>query len=344
MSMNSVIGRSPPGSKKGRLTRPMLTAFSLVLCCMVLAVYALCSGALSLTAHQVIDALRGEGPKNLSIIVTQWRLPRVAIALIVGAALGISGAIFQSLMRNPLGSPDVMGFNSGAYTGVLVVIVLFNGSSSQITSGAMAGGVITGLVVYWLAWRKGVETFRLIIVGIAIRALLIGTNTWLIINASLESSLTAGLWSAGSLNGVSWQKSLPAMVLIVGAAVLAKLLCRRMRLLEMGDDTACALGVPVERSRLLLMLAGVSLTAAATAIAGPVSFIALVAPQISRRLCANPKQPLLFAALTGALLLLAADVIAQRLFLPYQLPVGILTVSLGGLYLIGLLIQESRRQ
>ncbi|EIC84583.1 iron-enterobactin ABC transporter permease [Serratia sp. M24T3] len=343
MSMNSLLGQSSLAAKKSRLTRPLFIALSLVLCCLVLAVYALGSGALSLTAHQVIDALRGEGPHNLSIIVTQWRLPRVTIALIVGAALGISGAIFQSLMRNPLGSPDVIGFNSGAYTGVLMIIVLFNGSINQITAGAMAGGIFTGLLVYWLAWRKGVETFRLIIVGIAIRALLTAANTWLIINASLESALTAGLWSAGSLNGISWQKSLPAIAVMIVAVVLAQWLCRKMRLLEMGDDTACALGVPVERSRLLLMLVGVSLTAAATAIAGPISFIALVAPQISRRLCASHQQPLLFAALTGALLLLAADVLAQRMFLPYQLPVGILTVSIGGIYLIGLLIRESRR-
>lgn len=331
---------TPP---KSRLARPLLTAFALLLGCVLLAVYALGSGTLSLSAHQVIDALRGEGPKNLSVIVTQWRLPRVAMALVLGAALGISGAIFQSLMRNPLGSPDVIGFNTGAYSGVLIAIVLFNGSISEITAGAMAGGILTGLLIYWLAWRKGVQTFRLIVVGIAIRALLIGTNTWLIINASLESALTAGLWSAGSLNGITWQKSLPAIGVIVVAVLLAQMLCRRMRLLEMGDDTASALGVPVERSRLLLLLTGVSLTAAATAVAGPISFIALVAPQISRRLCTNQQQPLLFAALTGALLLLAADVTAQRLFMPYQIPVGVLTVSLGGIYLIVLLIRESRR-
>lgn len=341
--MNPALERRRSTQKTSRLARPVMTALVLALCCALLAIYALGSGTLALSAQQVIDALRGEGPANLGIIVTQWRLPRVAMALILGGALGISGAIFQSLMRNPLGSPDVIGFNTGAYSGVLVAIVLFNGDITSITAGAMAGGILTGLLVYWLAWRKGVETFRLIIVGIAIRALLIGGNTWLIINASLESALTAGLWSAGSLNGITWQKSLPAIGLIVLAVIVAQALCRRMRLLEMGDDTACALGVPVERTRLLLMLIGVSLTAAATAVAGPISFIALVAPQISRRLCPNQKQPLLFAALTGALLLLAADVIAQRVFLPYQLPVGVLTVSLGGIYLIGLLIRESRR-
>ncbi|MEE4407567.1 MULTISPECIES: iron-enterobactin ABC transporter permease [unclassified Serratia (in: enterobacteria)] len=325
------------------LSRPALTASMLALACGVLAIYALGSGALSLSATQVIDALLGKGPANLAVVVTQWRLPRVTMALLLGAALGISGAIFQSLLRNPLGSPDVIGFNTGAYSGVLVAIVLFNGGVVGITSGALAGGLLTAALVYLLAWRNGVETFRLIIVGIAVRALLVAGNTWLIISASLEAAMTAGLWSAGSLNGISWAKSLPVLAVIALCCLLLLTLSRRMRLLEMGDDTACALGVPVERSRVLLLLIGVTLTAAATAVAGPISFIALVAPQIARRLCAN-RGVLLLTALTGALLLLIADVAAQRLFMPYQLPVGVLTVSLGGIYLIWLLIRESRKK
>lgn len=221
--------------------------------------------------------------------------------------------------------------------------MLFNGGILSITSGALAGGLITAGLIYLLAWCNGVEAFRLIIVGIAVRALLFALNTWMIVSASLESAMTAGLWSAGSLNGISWAKSLPAVLVIVLAIMLLAALARRMRLLEMGDDTARALGVAVERSRLLLFLAGVLLTAAATAVAGPISFIALVAPQIARRLCAN-QNLLLLTALTGALLLLAADVAAQRLFMPYQLPVGVLTVSLGGIYLIWLLIRESRKK
>lgn len=341
--MSLLISRLLPTKKPLRLTRPLITALLLLLVCLALAVYALGSGTLQLSATQVIDALRGEGPANLTVIVTQWRLPRVTMALLLGAALGLSGAIFQSLLRNPLGSPDVLGFNIGAYSGVLVAIVLFNSSIIGITSGALAGSLLTAVLVYLLAWRNGVETFRLIIVGIAVRALLYALNTWMLISASLESAMTAGLWSAGTLNGITWAKSLPVLAVILLAVLLLNALARRMRLLEMGDDTACALGVSVERSRLLLLLAGVMLTAAATAVAGPISFIALVAPQIARRLCAN-RNVLLLTALTGALLLLAADVAAQRLFMPYQLPVGILTVSFGGIYLIWLLIRESRKK
>lgn len=341
MSMSAA--RLMANHKMRALSRPALTALLLLLAVLALAIYALGSGALSLTASQVIDALRGEGPANLAVIVTQWRLPRVVMALLLGAALGISGAIFQSILRNPLGSPDVIGFNTGAYSGVLVAIVLFNGGVIGITSGALVGGLLTAALIYLLAWRNGVESFRLIIVGIAVRALLVAGNTWLIISASLESAMTAGLWSAGSLNGVNWAKSLPVLVVFALCCLLLLTLSRRMRLLEMGDDTACALGVPVERSRVMLLLIGVLLTAAATAVAGPISFIALVAPQIARRLCAN-RSVLLLTTLIGALLLLLADVVAQRLFMPYQLPVGVLTVSLGGIYLIWLLIRESRKK
>ena len=316
----------------------------LLLACALLTWLALTRGALPSTAEQVWQALRGQGAANVQLIVVEWRLPRVLMALLIGAALGVSGAIFQSLLRNPLGSPDILGFNTGAYSGVLVALVLFQQNMEGMTLAALAGGLLTAGVVWLFSWRNGVETFRLIIVGISVRALLMALNSWLIISASLEAALSAGLWSAGSLNGITWAKTLPVTVVLLLALLATGMLARRMRLLEMGDDTACALGVPVERSRVMLMLTGVILTAASTALAGPLSFIALLAPQIARRLCGGVKGALPLAALCGALLLIAADYAAQHLFLPYQLPVGVITVSLGGLYLIALLIREARRQ
>ncbi|NYU09698.1 iron-enterobactin transporter permease [Enterobacteriaceae bacterium CCUG 67584] len=324
--------------------RLVFSCLLLVLVSLVVAIVSLQSGAVTLDMSQVFNALTGSAPRNITIVVTEWRLPRVMMALLVGAALGISGAIFQSLMRNPLGSPDVMGFNTGAWSGVLVAMVLFGQHLTAITLAAMAGGILTSLVVWALAWRDGIETFRLIIIGIGMRAMLMAFNTWLLLQASLETSLSAGLWFAGSLNGLTWAKTLPAAPLILLMFVCALLLVKRMRLLEMGDDSACALGVSVERSRLMLMLVAVVLTAAATAIAGPISFIALVAPHIARRLSGTARWGLTQSALCGSLLLLAADLCAQRLFMPYQLPVGVVTVSLGGIYLIVLLVQESRKK
>ena len=324
--------------------RLLISCLSLLLLGIALGLWSLGSGVLPLSASRVIDALLGTAPRNITLVVVEWRLPRVVMALLIGAALGVSGAIFQSLMRNPLGSPDVMGFNTGAWSGVLVAMVLFGQHQTAIAGAAMAGGIITALVVWLLAWRNGIETFRLIIIGIGVRAMLVAFNTWLLLHASLETAISAGLWNAGSLNGLTWAKISPAAPLMVLALIAGALLVRRMRLLEMGDDSACALGVSVERSRLMLMLTGVILTAAATALAGPISFIALVAPHIARRLSGTSRWSLLQSAFCGATLLLAADLCAQHLFMPYQLPVGVVTVSLGGIYLIALLIQESRKK
>ncbi|HHE5697926.1 TPA: iron-enterobactin ABC transporter permease [Citrobacter amalonaticus] len=324
--------------------RLLVACLLLTIGCLFFALWGLRSGAVPLEIPQIIAALTGDAPRSLTMVVTEWRLPRVLMALLIGAALGVSGAIFQSLMRNPLGSPDVMGFNTGAWSGVLVAMVLFGQHLTAIALAAMAGGILTSLVVWLLAWRNGIETFRLIIIGIGIRAMLFAFNTWLLLKASLDTALTAGLWNAGSLNGLTWAKTWPSAPIIILMLVGAGLLVRRMRLLEMGDDSACALGVSVERSRLAMMLVAVALTAAATALAGPISFIALVAPHIARRLSGTARWGLTQAALCGALLLLAADLCAQQLFMPYQLPVGVVTVSIGGIYLIALLIQESRKK
>lgn len=328
-----------------RLSPRLLITFCLLIVAAIgLSGWSLASGAVPLSTGQVIDALLGNAPRNVALVVVEWRLPRVLTALLVGAALGVSGAIFQSLLRNPLGSPDVMGFNTGAWSGVLVAMVLFGQHQSAIAFAAMGGGVLCSLVVWLLAWRNGIDTFRLIIIGIGVRAMLVAFNTWLLLQASLDTAVSAGLWNAGSLNGLTWSKMQPTAPLIIGLLLGAGLLVRRMRLLEMGDDTACALGVRVEASRLLLMFAAVLLTACATALAGPISFVALVAPHIARRLSGTARWGLTQSALCGGVLLLLADLCAQRLFMPYQLPVGVVTVSIGGLYLIALLIKESRKR
>ncbi len=285
--------------------RLIITCLLLITACVVAGIWGLRSGTVTLETSQVFAALMGDAPRSMTMVVTEWRLPRVLMALLIGAALGVSGAIFQSLMRNPLGSPDVMGFNTGAWSGVLVAMVLFGQDLTAIALAAMVGGIVTSLLVWLLAWRNGIDTFRLIIIGIGVRAMLVAFNTWLLLKASLETALTAGLWNAGSLNGLTWAKTSPSAPIIILMLIAAALLVRRMRLLEMGDDTACALGVSVERSRLLMMLVAVVLTAAATALAGPISFIALVAPHIARRISGTARWGLTQAALCGALLLLA---------------------------------------
>lgn len=337
LSWGSLDGRC-----NGRLALGGLwTCLLLAAACAALAAMSLRAGALPMSLEQVWQALQGQGGRLEVAVVQQWRLPRVLMALVVGAALGMSGAIFQSLIRNPLGSPDVVGFNTGAYTGALVVITLFNGGHFQIAGGALAGGLLSAGLVYLLAWRQGAHGFRLIIVGIAVSAMLSALNHWLLINASLEAAMSAATWGAGTLNGMTWNKGLPSALCCLLAMAAALTLQRRMRLLEMGDDCASALGVPAERTRLWLMGLGVALIASATAAAGPISFIALAAPQIALRLRRTQATSPLTAAWTGALLLLAADYGAQQFFYPRQLPVGVVTICIGGLYLLWLLLRQT---
>ena len=338
-----LIGQ-PEGRFSFRLSRRVLWINSaLLLLTLLLTLFALCYGTLRITPLQVGQALLGEGTDGFVTVVNQWRAPRAILAVVLGAGLGVSGAIFQSAIRNPLGSPDVVGFNTGAYTGVLLTIVLFNGNYFQIAAGALVGGIASAALVYLLAWRQGIVGFRLIIVGIGIAALLSAMNSWLIISASLENAMSAALWGAGTLNGITWQKGQPALLVVPVTLFVTLLAGRRLQIMEMGDDSARALGVNAEASRLWLMLCGIILIAVATATAGPIAFIALAAPQIARRLTAAHGVPLFSAACTGSALLLTADIVAQHAIRGIQLPVGAVTVSLGGLYLIWLLIRESRR-
>lgn len=292
--------------------------------------------------YDVWTLFTGEADKYQTIVVWQWRASRMFAAMMIGAALGVSGAMFQSLVRNPLGSPDITGFNVGAFTGVLLSIALFGNLYWLSVLGALLGGLFSAILVYLFAYRGGHSGFRLIIVGIAISATLSAFNQWLSITVSLETAMTAALWSAGSLNGMTWDRILPAAVIIVLILAVAALLNTRMKLLEMGDDTAAALGVSINKTRLLLMFVAVSLTAIATAITGPISFISLAAPQIARRLKKDKNISLPSSAFVGALLLLSADLIAQHGLQGSTLPVGLVTISLGGLYLVYLIMREGK--
>lgn len=327
-----------------RLDRRGLVVSALLLAvALAVGVVTLASGEFQISIPEVLGALFGEASAKVHMVVVEWRLPRTSLALIMGAALGVSGAIFQSLTRNPLGSPDIIGFDAGAYTGALAVIILWKGGFYAIAGAALAGGILTALAVYLLAWRGGVQGFRLIIVGIGVSAMLTSFNTYLLIKADLKVAMAAAAWGVGSLNGLSLERLGQVGVVLGVLLPLAALLSRPMRQLELGDDAARAQGVNAEASRLCLLVLGVALTATVTATAGPIAFVALAAPQIARRLAGSPGVALLPAAAMGALLLTVADFLAQRAFAPTQLPVGVVTVSIGGLYFAWVLLREARR-
>ena len=311
---------------------------------LALALWSVTLGTIPLSVGEVVAALTGSGDAQVTTVVLDWRLPRVVGAVLFGAALGISGAVFQSLTRNPLGSPDVIGFTTGAFTGVVLTLLLGLTSYAALTAGALAGGLVTAFAVYLLAFRRGVQGFRFIIVGIAVSAFLGAVNTWFSVKVDLDIALRAAVWGAGSLSVVDWPAIRVGAVVLAAVLVAAPMAQRRMRRLELGDDTAAMLGVPVEATKALLILLGVVAIALVTAVAGPIAFVALAAPQIARRLTQQGAGvDLAGSAAVGALLLLGADIVAQHVIPGVRLPTGAVTVALGGAYLVWLLARESRR-
>ncbi|TCP54981.1 iron complex transport system permease protein [Tamaricihabitans halophyticus] len=339
-----VVLRGPSNRVGLRLaTRTLLVGGVLLALLGVLIAVALITGRASLSLGEVLPALFGGGDNpGTNYIVWTLRMPRVLAAVLVGAALAISGAIFQRLTRNALGSPDFIGFSNGAATGAVLQILLFGAGPMAVVGGALVGGAVTAVLVYGLAYRRGVAGYRLVLVGIGISAVLLSLNHYLLVRAELSDAYRAAIWLTGSLNGRSWDH----VAVLAGALVLclpvALLLSRQLTLLEMGNDLAYSLGVPVERTRLALIAAGVGLVAAATATAGPIAFVALASPHIARRLTRTAGAGLVTTGLLGAVLLLISDIAVQVLFESANLPVGLATGAIGGVYLTVLLSRRWR--
>ncbi|MEV4843207.1 iron chelate uptake ABC transporter family permease subunit [Micromonospora matsumotoense] len=307
----------------------------------VLGVLAIGGGDYPMSPADVLRTLTGGGSPAEDFIVGELRLPRLVTALAVGAALALSGAVLQSLVRNPLGSPDVLGVTQGAATGALIVVVA-GGGTLLLSGAALLGGLATGLLLWAVAGRHGLHGYRLVLVGIGTTAILTGVNGWLLTRAPLMDAARAVLWLTGSLDGRGWAQAVPLLGLLALLTPVVVGTARALSLIELGDDTATALGVPVSLVRQLLLGAAVLLAAGAAAAAGPVSFVALVAPHLARRLTRAPGPNLAAAAGTGAVLLLAADLAAQRAIDGHQLPVGVVTGLIGGAYLVWLLAARRR--
>lgn len=328
------------GSQGWTLTRPMLCHLTLALGCCGLALISLTLGTMTLAPMDVVRAIAGDAVPALHLVVVEWRLPRVLAALCVGAALGMAGALFQTLIRNPLGSPDVIGFDAGAFCGALIAL-LVGAAAPMVAAASIGGGLAAGLIVYATAGLQA-ERSRLVLIGIAVGAGFTALNDWMIFVAPLDTALVAAGWRQGALAGVD-----PAR-LTLGAAMLCLLLplglaCgRSMHALELGDDKALSLGEPTGAARLRLGLIGLGLTATATFIAGPVGFVALIAPQVARRLAGTPGLPLSISALFGAFFLLGSDMAARLALAPRSLPVGAVTACLGGIYFVLLLWSSAR--
>jgi iron complex transport system permease protein len=307
-------------------------------------------GEFPISIGEVLAVLTGGGDPGQQFIVLELRLPRSLTGALVGAALAVAGAITQSIARNPLASPDMIGFTAGASAAAVFVIVIGGGlgtlggflAATGLPLAALTGGLLSAAAIYGLAWRKGVHGFRLVLVGIGVDVMLIAVVHWLLVVAQVFEAARAYVWLNGSLNGRGWEDVVPVGIALVVLVPAALLLAHVLGALQFGDDTARGLGIPVDRARTALLVVAVGLASVATAAAGPVAFVALVAPQIAQRLVGAARPPIAVSLVVGAALTVLADLIARTAFGATELPVGIVTAVLGAPYLLFLIARHGR--
>jgi iron complex transport system permease protein len=307
------------------------------------ALWALMAGDFVLSPARVLATLFGQGQGSENFVILNLRLPRVLTGIFAGMAFGVAGALLQSLARNPLASPDIIGFDSGAALGAVTTVVVLGATGFGVAVGAMVGGVAAALVVLGASWDRGLAPIRLVLVGIGIGLCLYAAVQFLLSRSDIFEAAAAQAWITGSLNArVSWHvlTSGIGVALLVPAALMLHAALER---LEMGDDLATALGTRVNLVRLATGGVAVLLASVAVATAGPLPFVALAAAPLARRIAGASGPTLLLAGLVGAIIVTGADLAGRLLFAPIQLPAGIFTAVLGAPYLLWLLATQIRK-
>ncbi|MWV51148.1 iron chelate uptake ABC transporter family permease subunit [Rathayibacter sp. VKM Ac-2803] len=328
--------------------RPRLVAATASILAVGIAVLSLGVGDVPLPADRVLEILLGGGSAQEELIVLQLRLPRAVLALLIGLALGVSGAIVQTTARNALASPDLLGVTAGASAGAVAVIVL-GGSGGRVagvlrSAGIPVAAVVGGLLaaalvaaVLRIVHSGGVQP---LLVGVGVSAFFGGLVSWMLIAADIDDAARANVWLTGSLNNRGWPESLAVAVVVVLVMLALAPLAARIPALTLGLEVARTLGVRTTSTVVALLVLSVLLVSAATAAAGPIAFVALVAPHLSRMLARASRAPLPAAGAIGAVLVVASDLLARIALAPLILPVGAVTAAIGAPFLLWLLVRR----
>ncbi|MEU7640266.1 iron ABC transporter permease [Streptomyces sp. NPDC039016] len=321
--------------------RATLVAAALAVLLAVVCVAYLCAGESWVAPSEVLKVLAGE-PSPQELVVGTLRLPRMVVGLLVGAAFGVSGGLIQTVARNPLASPDIIGVTQGAGAVTVGAMTFGVTSFAVLPYVSVAGGLLAALLVYVFAWRGGLHATRFVLIGIGFAVALRSVTQLFLTKGDYLVAQQAQVWMTGSLNGRGWPEAAPlgwALLVLLPAVLWA---ARAQRTVSLDDDTATALGIRLGRTRLGLVAVGVVLASMATGAAGPVDFVALLAPQIARRLTRTAQIPLLCSALLGSVIVVLGDLLARKLLAPTELPVGVLTAAVGAPYLIWLIVRGHR--
>lgn len=314
-----------------------------VLTCLILLLITFGLGAAGVPPERSFPALFGVGDRFDLLVVRELRLPRATAAIVAGIAFGLAGALFQSTLRNNLASPDILGISGGASLGAVTAVVGYGASGTSVNLAAFAGALGVAVAIWVLAWRNGLHGIRFVLVGVGIAYLCGSLISWRLAEAELREAGTVLLWTVGSVADV---REGTLGVLTLGVLVLVLLtvpIAREQRALALGDEHAQGLGLGPTRARLLALLIGVGLVALATAVAGPVAFVALVSPAIARRLVDDGGPALVASAVVGATLTMVSDVVGQYALPGLTAPVGIVTGLVGAPYLLWLLARSDRK-
>ncbi len=327
--------------RRHRARRRRVVVAVLVLAVVLAVAVTLCVGERFYPPGDVVRVLLGEQVPGASFTVGRLRVPRALTGVLTGAAFGMGGVVFQTMLRNPLASPDIIGVSSGASAAAVVAITTFGLSGAALSGVAVVCGLGVALVIYALSWRKGVQGARLVLIGIAVGAMLNSVVAYAMTRAGIYDASEALRWVTGSLNSAFWDGVGPLAAALAVLVPTLLVLARRLPVLQLGDDAAAGLGVRPDRSRLALLVVAVATVAVATATTGPIAFVAFLSGPIAHRLLRGSGSPLVPAALVGALLVLVADLVGQHL-LGTRFPVGVVTGVLGAPYLLWLLARTNR--
>ena len=329
-------------ARRTRRRRSRSVTVALALVAFVAFVLTMMVGSYYVPAWDVItSAFHLHDEPSVDFIVRDLRLPTATAALGVGFALGVSGMLFQKLLGNPLASPDFVGISSGASLFAVSAIILFGAGSAMISASALAGALVSALMIYLLAWRDGISGYRFVLIGIGLSQFMTSIVGYIVARAELYEARQAMTWLVGTVGQAGSTELRTLLVTLVVLVPAALLLQRHMRVLELGDDTAKALGARVELSRLALIGVSIILIGFATAVAGPIMFVALIAGPIAQRLVGHSGGGIIAAGLVGSIIVLGADLVAHHV-VPVDLPTGVITGIIGAPYLIWLLATVNR--
>ncbi|WP_456277013.1 FecCD family ABC transporter permease [Bacillus sp. AK128] len=315
----------------------------LFLCACMLFILGLSAGSSFIGPMEVIRHLLGLGNGDHDFTIDTLRLPRVLLAFMVGAALGVSGLILQGIVRNPLASPDIIGITAGGSVGAILFIVFLMGTVSIVwlPLAALTGALLVSIVIYILSWKQGIKPIRLVLIGIGVAAAMKAIVTFLLVVSETAVTTKAYLWLTGSIYGANWIDVYSMLPWILVFIPLTFLLARTINVKELGDDIATGLGINVQIQRFMLLFISVALAGSSVAFAGGIEFVGLIAPHIGRMLIGRSFAALIpVSALLGGIIVMVADIIARTAFLPLDIPAGVFTAGIGAPFFIYLLYRN----